>query len=103
MRKAWFLTIAGVIGLIMALSIEGHIRGVSDLQPDGPISMGPMIYRMGFPDGWLEWESSPNSHSHIMGVHFDRWSFAILVASVCAICSAVVLRMRTPKLSEPSA
>jgi hypothetical protein len=97
MRKAgvWLLSIAGVVGLLTALSFEGHGGGVSRLQPEGPIVDGPMTYRVGIPDAWLEWESSLNGR--IADVHFVRWSFAILLVSVCALCSAVLLRWRTPK------
>jgi hypothetical protein len=96
MRKAgvWFLTVAGLVGLLTAFSFQGHGGGVSRLQPVGPTHVEPMVWRVGLPDTWLEWESRPNAH--IAGYYFLSWSFGILVASGCALCWAVLLSRRTP-------
>jgi hypothetical protein len=96
MRKVavWFLTIAGLIGLLTALSFEGHGGGV-EIQGQGaaaePIRQ-PMVWRVGFPDKWLEFESQPNAH--VAGVNVLSWSFVILSASVCALCTALLWRRR---------
>ena len=84
MRKAavWVLTIAGLAGLCMALGFEG--RG----GPQG------WVYRVGYPDAWVEWESTPAGHTY--GVNVLRWSFGTLVASVYALYYAVRVRRTTP-------
>ena len=93
MRKAavWMLTIAGLAGLCMALGFEG--RG----GPQG------WVHRVGYPDAWVEWESTPDGFTS--GMHVVRWSVGILVASVYALCYAVRLSRRTPleKPAEPVA
>src|SRR5262245_15467662 len=93
MRRAgvWILTIAGLVGLLMALTFEG--RG----GPQGS------AFRMGLPDAWVEWESTPNGHT--FGVYILRWSFGILVASVYALYYAVRLSRHTQpqKPAEPGA
>jgi hypothetical protein len=116
MRKAsvWFLAIAGLAGLVTALWPAAHGGGVSRLRPEGPTLVEPMVYRMGHPDAWLEWSGRPNGvpdewesrpNGEKAGVYFLRWSFGILVASVCALCYAMLLSRRTPlqKPAEPGA
>jgi hypothetical protein len=102
MRKAsvGFLTIAGVVGLVTALSFQAHGGGVSRPGAEGPALVEPMSYRVGVPDAWLVWESGPDGRTR--GVYLLRWSFAILVASVCALCCAARLSWRTPS-QEPAA
>ena len=93
MRKSsvWLLTIAGLVGLVMALGFE---------RPAGPQGW---VFRMGFPDTLAEAEWTSNSYTG--RVYFLRWSFAILVASVYALCFAVRLSRRTPpqKSAKPGA
>jgi hypothetical protein len=52
MRKAsvWFLTLAGVVAVVTALSFEGHGGGVSRLRPEGPTLVQSIVCRMGLPE-----------------------------------------------------
>jgi hypothetical protein len=101
MRKAsiWFLVIAGLAGLLTALSAGGH-GGGGVARLDGSIQREPMVWHMGLPDKWVEWESSPNAH--IVKVSLLSWSFAILVASVCALCGAVLLSLQRSQAETSS-
>jgi hypothetical protein len=86
MRKVgvWLLAVGGLVGLILALGFERR-QG-----PDGP------DFRMGYPDSWIVWESTPNG-GHRYEINAFRWSFGILVASVYALYYAVRLgRRKTP-------
>jgi len=100
MARVWFLAIAGLVGLLTAFSFEGHGGGVSRPQPAGPTHVEPMVWRLGLPDTWLEWDSRPQAK--IVGVYLLSWSFGILVASVCSLCGAVLLSRRAPP-QEPAA
>ncbi len=92
MRRAavWVLSVAGVIGLLLAFGFEGW-RG-----PNGP------EFRMGFPDSWVVWESLPNGGHHFE-VNLLRWSVLILVGSVYALYYAVRLSRRRSPDAEPDA
>ena len=95
MRKVsvWVLAIPGLVGLLMAVgSFKAHSGGIQG--PDGKQVEGPTVIRMGFPDTWVEFESRPDRH--ITDVYFIRWSFGILLFSVCALCSALLMSRRTP-------
>ena len=104
MRKAgvWLLTITGLIGLLVAFSVHGGGGGASTPRPGGPVHVEPLVWRVGLPDGWLEWErpgfllgqeSRPNVH--FTGVYVLTWSFGILSASLCALgCAALLGRRR---------
>jgi hypothetical protein len=98
MRKVgfWSLTIAGLVGLLAAFSVKGEGGGVSRFRPEGPMVRDPIVWQVGLPDAWLEWQSGLNPT-----LHFSHWSFLILVASVFALCGALKLRLRTPR-KEPS-
>jgi hypothetical protein len=101
MRKAsiWFLVIAGLGGMLTAFSVEGH-GGGGVSRPDGSIEREPMVWQLGLPDRWVVWESSPNAH--IVNVSLVSWSFAILVASVCALCGAVLLSLKRSQAETSS-
>lgn len=77
---ALFLTIAGFLGLLMAFCFEAR--------RDGQTS----VLRIGLPDGSFVWETTPAGQAS--GVHVLSWSFAILVASVCALYYGVQLSWR---------
>jgi hypothetical protein len=103
MRKvaAWLLLIAGLIGLLGVGSVEGRGGGREIQGGGGGVEIAreePMVWRLGFPDTWLEWESRPKVR--IAGVYCLSWSFGILCASVCALCGALVLSRRTPRQSR---
>lgn len=84
----WALSVAGVIGLLLALGFEGW-KG-----PNGP------EFRMGFPDAWVVWESLPNG-GHRYEVNVLRWSVLILAGSVYALYGAVRLNQRKATDPEP--
>ena len=46
---SWILGIAGLVGLILFLSFEGHS------------GQGQSVFRMGSPDPWFVWEYRPDS------------------------------------------
>ncbi len=103
MQKAgvWLLTIIGLVGLLVALSFEGHGAGASTPQPGGPVHVAPVVWPVGLPDTWLEWErpgyllgQEGRPHVHFAGVYVLRWSFGILVASACALGCASILARR---------
>lgn len=75
------LSVGGVIGLLLALGFRAW-QG-----PNGP------EFRMGYPDPWVVWESTPNGGHHFE-VNIVRWSFLILVAGVYALYYAVRLGRR---------
>jgi hypothetical protein len=78
---AWLLAVGGLIGLVLALGFE--VRQT----PDGP------DFRMGYPDSWVVWESTPNG-GHRYEMNALRWSFGILVAGVYSLYYAVRLWRR---------
>ena len=84
----WALSIAGVVGLALGLGFKSW-QG-----PNGP------EFRMGYPDSWIVWESTPNGGHHFQ-VNFLRWSGLILVASVYALYYAVRLNRRKPAGAAP--
>jgi hypothetical protein len=86
----WVLSVGGVIGLLLALGFRGW-QG-----PNGP------EFRMGYPDSWVVWESTPNG-GHRFEVNVLRWSFLILVASVYALYYAVRIGRRKTPEAEPGA
>jgi hypothetical protein len=90
MRKVavWLLSVSGVIGLLVAFSFEAW-KG-----PNGP------EFRMGYPDSWVVWESTPNG-GHRSEVDFLRWSVLIWVTSVYALYYAVRLGRRNAPDSGP--
>jgi hypothetical protein len=94
----WLLMIAGLVGLLAALSGERHGGGVVS-RPDGSIDQEPMVWHLGLPDKWVELESRPNAH--LMSVDLLSWSFGILVAGLCALCGAVLLSLKRSQ-AEPS-
>ncbi len=102
MRKAsiWFLVIAGLGGMLTALSVERHGGGGMS-RPDGSIEREPMVWHLGLPDKWVEWESSPNAHA--VNVSLVSWSFAILIASVCALCGGVRLILKRSRRAAAAA
>ncbi len=77
----WVLSVAGIIGLLLALGFEAW-KG-----PNGP------EFRMGYPDSWITWESLPNG-GHRFEVNPLRWSGLMLVGSVYALYYAVRLTRR---------
>jgi hypothetical protein len=76
------LTIASVAGLCSAFGFEGRD------EPQG------RVYRVGYPDAWVDWESTPNGQTY--GVNVLRQSFGILVVSVFALYYAVRRRQTMP-------
>lgn len=85
----WVFSVGGVIGLLFALGFHG--------------SSGPngAEFHMGYPDSWVVWESTPNSHHS--EVNFFRWSVLILVASIWALSHAARLSRRKPVDAQPTA
>ncbi len=83
MRKvaAGLLFVASVICLLLAFGFRAW-QG-----PNGP------EFRMGYPDAWVVWESTPNG-GHRGEVSVVRWSFLILAAGVYALYYAVRLGRR---------
>jgi hypothetical protein len=67
----WVLGLAGLVGLVLFLSLEG--RG----------GHGQSVFRMDWPDAWLVWEDRPDGHR--FEVQLFRWSVGIGVASVYAL------------------
>ncbi len=90
MRKVgvWVLSVGGVIGLFLAFGFEGR-KG-----PNGP------EFRMGYPDSWVVWESTPDG-GHRFEVSVLRWSVLILGASVYALYHAVRLGRRKSSVAGP--
>jgi hypothetical protein len=91
MRKGavWILSVGGVVGLLVALSFEWR-KG-----PDGS------AFRIGYPDSWVVWESTPNGGFR-WEIDFIRWSVLILIASVYSVYYAVRLSRRPPADVEPA-
>ena len=71
MRKVavWVLSVAGVIGLLLALGFQLW-KGPNGLE-----------FRMGYPDAWVVWESTPGGGNRA-DVHVLRWSVLILVTTL---------------------
>ena len=92
MRKVavWVLAVGGVVGLALALGFERR-RG-----------SGGGEFRMGWPDSWIVWESTPNGGFR-WEVNFLRWSVLILIASIYSVYYAVRLNRRQPADAEPGA
>jgi hypothetical protein len=87
------LTVAGLVGLLLALAFDWRV---------GPTGS---VFQMGYPDAWLvverEWTPSSSGAGATdfrteSRFHFLRWSFGALVASNCALIGAVRLGRRTP-------
>ena len=91
----WVLTIGGLIGLLTAFGFELKQQTRSVTKDSIVIDT---TLRVGEPDVWLEWEDGPNGRKS--DLHIVRWSFVILVASVFALCSAVLLKWRLPRASS---
>lgn len=84
----WVLSVGGVIGLLFALGFKGW-QGPNGLE-----------FRMGYPDSWVVWESTPNG-GHRFEVSVLRWSVLILVTSVYALYYAVRLSNHKSPGAEP--
>ena len=85
----WVLSVAGVIGFLLAFGFEGRKR------PSGP------EFRMGYPDSWVVWESLPDG-GHRFEANPLRWSGLILVGSVSALYYAVRINRRGPQTPNRS-
>ncbi|MBA3311961.1 MAG: hypothetical protein H0T47_01525 [Planctomycetaceae bacterium] len=89
MRKTavWALAIAGLVSLLLGFWFEWRGRPQE------------WVLRMGYPDAWMEaaWTPSssvPGASNYRAEIHFLRWSFGILLASVCVLYYAVRLGRR---------
>lgn len=88
----WMLRLAGVAGLVVALW-----AGWSS-EPEG------WNLRLGYPDVWaeVEWRSTANRITSSSDIVFLRWSFGMLVASVCALVWSMRMAGRGEKAGPSS-